>query len=167
MLELARQTSRSMKSAVFVTLWISLMGSSSASDLFPLSQSQAKLFATMHLVFPDEKGGHPILKNSTPWQIRVWEVNEADECTYGNTHSDCKGDTLYISVAEDQLGGKLSAYKTGKSYKWEIVSISFERFGGGCALVSLTSKELARDKNKIWNYRRVEICLTPDGVVDR
>ena len=141
----------------------------SAADVQVLSKAQADLFARLYRVFPNgelQDPGQEAIRNPTPWEIRIWATNVADECTYDNRSPDCKGFVLYFSVAEEEIGGRVFAFRTRNAYRWSVLDIEHRQKRGdsvGCALVTLRERTVSQSADKAWGHKDLKLCVSPKG----
>lgn len=140
-----------------------------AADIKRLPESQAQLFSGLYPVFPagtSQDAEQPGIQNPTPWQIRIWGLNEADECTHDNQRLACRGFTLFISVSDDGLGGKTAAFRTRKAFHWAVIEIRQREQSGGrdCVLFTLRERIPSTKSKGRWEHKDLSVCVSPSGV---
>jgi hypothetical protein len=139
-----------------------------AQAVHPLSGDQSAMLARLTPLFPNGMPDpeQPEISNPTKWEIRVWSTNEAEECSYENKDPACRGHTLYVTVSDDNLGGRTFGFRTRKAFKWIVMAISekpSEDKKGACALIVIRERFAAKDKSHDWQHRDVTTCVSPTG----
>ena len=139
-------------------------------DVSALSARQARILSALTPLFPDGIPDHeqPEIRNSTEWNVRIWSLNESSECTYENFDPACRGHTLYVTVADDNLGGKTFGFQTKKAFRWVVDGISTKETkdsAGSCALIELRERVPSKGAVNGWRFRKLSVCARPDGFV--
>jgi hypothetical protein len=140
------------------------------ADVSALPEGQARILSGLTPLFPDGIPDHEQLeiKNSTKWNVRIWSLNESSECTYENFDPACRGHSLYVTIADDNLGGKAFGFETKKAFRWLVDGISTKEAtngAGSCALIELRERVPAKGTVSGWRFRKLSVCARPDGFV--
>jgi hypothetical protein len=148
-------------------LQISYPAAAAANAIAPLKKEKVDLLSKLYRVYPNaEFGAHePQVDGTLPFDVRIWSTNSAEECSEMNFSPSCRGQVLYITVSESEIGGRSFGVISRKAYAWKVIDLRHRKGERPCALVVVAERQAKRQGSvQGWSTMEQSLCISPTGI---
>ncbi len=143
------------------------VNTSYGTEPVPMKADQVELFSKLYRVYPDPEFGQPmpLVRGKDLFETRIWSINTAEECSLENFDSACKGQMLYITVSDGEIGGKSYGISFGKAFGLDVLELDNLQ-DKRCVRIKLAERVIEKRNRKMaWGKKIHTICVSPEGLV--